>query len=212
LYAMCFNNANLWIDYLGREPVRQRTINILPRQDTSIKQRDKATQENLEKKFDSLMTELNRLLDCCCTKYKIACDVDAVSVFPRQTSPQAPADGDYSGTENESKNALGKAEGNNIPVTFTNNTIKGSEANAGMAAKGTGILLNKNGDAPAMESYVLAHELGHVADYKGNDPGTNHDVDNTPSDIGSAGDSVMAPRGGDLVTEEWCKKVGGLAK
>lgn len=58
----------------------------------------------------------------------------------------------------------------------------------------------------------LAHELGHVAGYKGNAPDGYHDIDPTPEEMDGASDPLMGPEGGGVPSEQWCDKMEGLAQ
>jgi len=204
LYGFCYNNSFGWYDYLGRDP----KINILPRGDTSIPKGDKKRQENLDRKLSQLITALNGYLKCCCKLYTIACFVKAEAVFESQNPPTAPADNDYDRFhDKEVPLALGTRNGNNIPMTFTDATIDHGAAE-GLAAPDTGVLINSN--APG---YVLAHELGHVAGYVGDDPkNPGHDIDPDPTSFIKSDVSLMAPQGGDVPSRQWCNRVKGLAK
>ena len=204
LYGFCYNNSFGWYDYLGRDP----KINILPRGDTSIPKGDKKRQEDLDKKANQLIAALNGYLKCCCHLYTIACFVTAEAVFQSQNPPTAPADNDYDRAhDKEVPLALGNRTGNNIPMTFTDATIDNGAAE-GLASQDTGVLISTK--APVG---VLAHELGHVAGYVGDNPkDPQHDIDPDPISFIKKNVSLMAPQGGDVPSRQWCSRVKGLAK
>jgi len=216
LYGFVFNNAFAWYDYLGREP---RWINFVPRQDTSIPRGKDATQKNLESKATQLINVLNENLECCCKLYKIGCDgqgkpnVRARLVDgPANDTPQAPQDGKYLTTGQVAINALGKRTGNSIPLTFTDSSIASGEGE-GLATKDSGVLVDRQGEAPAVNGGVLSHELGHVAGFVGNNPrDRRHDVNTDPDAPDQSRQSLMAQPPGTNPTTLWCEKVVELAK
>jgi hypothetical protein len=212
LYGFVFNNSFTWYDYLGREPVKY--LNIIPRQDSSVPDNDPKVQKNLEAKANQLNDFLNEMLDCCCELYEIGCDVDS-RIVPLPISatgePKAPDDGNYGRKDQETLDNAGDIDGNNIPMTFTDSSIMGG-AN-GAAAAGTGVLIDRHGNAPFIPPSTLAHELGHAAGYRGNDPNdAGHDIDPEEDDPGIKGSPLMGPKGGDQPSRQWCEKVSGLAK
>jgi hypothetical protein len=94
-------------------------------------------------------------------------------------------------------------------VILTNINLDGPDSGIrGYASKGRGAIINLTA-----EGYVLAHELGHSAGYKGDDP-KDEDHDKVPEGVRDASDlskmdetSLMGPNGGGMTPKQWCEKM-----
>lgn len=120
-----------------------------------------SVREDAEEQIEAFREVLQK----CCQKFNIACDISVELVLSAQPAPlpnhNATSDERY---QNAPQGGLGKGH---VPVTYTDG-ISGNSASAGRAGyRGTGDQAN---DAvallPGQRPQNLAHEIGHFAGYR----------------------------------------------
>jgi RHS repeat-associated protein len=212
LYGFCFNDSFGLYDYLGREsvaanPPADRFINLDLRADTSV---NSLTKDEISF-IDNTIKDLDEKLKCCCSIYKTCCRIDVTVGYPKEPV-KAPTeykrvDGLLGSMEKDQRDAMGTYKDGSLPVTITKRDIDGGEA-IGMAGYNTGVVM-----VSRPMPWALAHELGHVAGYQSRDMlalDQQHDRPNLSPNADER--SLMDSKGGNKITEGWCKAVNALAR
>jgi RHS repeat-associated protein len=195
LYGFVLNNPENAVDSLGN-----KGLSVMFAADTSVRDLAKAQRE-ANNATDFLRGKIRE----CCKKFKIACDVALTSGFS-SIRPNVPPSGRYITSDIQpTTESIGGHADFNIVITATR------RPNTGQSGQGYGSIIGA-GSNPS----TGAHEIGHDAGYRSDNPYTGWDplVPESQSWHDDDQDNLMFPinKGKREVDCKWCSDVTEKAK